>query len=99
MGTVVVTQSGLSVAFSGAVIGQCGGSSTFAGSATLSALSSNTASFTFLGEQFTVTRSGNTVSVTNLQATQCSGSATCTGGACFVTRPTEGELGLKSGLS
>lgn len=87
-GTVVVTQSGLSVAFSGAVVGQCGGSSTFAGSSTLSALSSSTASFTFLGEQFIATRSGNTVNVANQQAPQCSGSATCTSGACFSSTTT-----------
>lgn len=84
-GTVTVTQSGLSVTFSGPVVGQCGSSTSYSGSATLSSASSTTASFALLGQQFTATRSGNTVSVQNIAFPQCSGSATCTGGACLST--------------
>lgn len=91
-GTVTVTQSDLSVSFSGSVTGQCDGSTSYSGSATLSSASATTASFTLLGQQFTATRSGDMISVENIAYPQCSGSAVCTGGACSSSSSSSGSV-------
>lgn len=98
-GTVFVTQNGVTLGFSGGLAGQCGGTSTFSGASTLTALSSNVASFSVLGDNFTATRSGNIVSVVNQQSPKCSGTATCTAGACLSTTLTSSSSSSSSSSS